>query len=89
MGVFLAAMMQAFDRVLASKSDVPLIIDETFDLRTVYMIVSGGQRMSYNVMRRAIGGVVGFMLRYGSIEVNLEIIDNNNKISNIKIGSQL
>jgi len=84
--VFLKSLLNAFDKVLAAARDVPLTEDEIFEEISVYMIVYGGRRMTYSIMRAAIGGIVGFMVEYGTFGIHVKITRDNQMISNILIG---
>ncbi len=84
--VFLQSLLQAFDKVLAAGRDVPLTEDERFEEISVYMIVYGARRMTYSIMRAAIGSIVGFMIEYGTFGFHVKITRDKQMISSILIG---
>lgn len=84
--VFLQSLLRAFDKILAAGRDVPLNEDERFEEISVYMIVYGGRRMTYSIMRAAIGAIVGFMIEYGTFGIHVKITRDAQTISNILIG---
>ncbi|KAL6720123.1 hypothetical protein ACLMJK_002044 [Lecanora helva] len=83
------ALLQSFDRVLTNRGDVPLESDLEFTLRHVLLIAyqdggdghggRGGGVMTYDVLKRAVAGIVGFMLDYGSFAFNVEVLDRRER----------
>jgi len=84
--VFLQSLLKAFDTILGAGRDVPLTEDERFEEISVYMIIYGGRRMTYGIMRAAIGAIVGFMIEYGTFGIHVKITRDDQTISNILIG---
>lgn len=77
LGVLIQALIQAVDSVLAARGDTPLEGDHEFVLRHVLLIAYAGENMTYNILKSAVAGIVGFMLDYGSFCFSVEILTSS------------